>query len=261
MDYLLDIGASSGGLDLLEGVLDVVSALHLFLHLALEVGTPQPLHHEVLLHLQLVGVLVLVGRRLCNFLLATHAVHATLQGFFLVVDRLLQGLDPFLALALLLVNLLHEVVQSELCLHPLFLGLAALLTLLVHNAFLLLEGLVELVGLDLNGDQVLLHALDHVHVGPLEHLLEVVLFLDLAEFVVRALDEGSLPEEAVLELVLLFALVAQLLLEVFQFFLLLLDDLADGVVLDAQLPQSGAHFLLLLAARFLHSQSNREIPN
>jgi hypothetical protein len=65
---------------------------------------------------------------------------------------------------------------------------------------------MEFVGLDLEGDEVALHAFLHVGVGPLEHELEVVLVTDLVKLPLRTLKEVRLTEQVVLHLELLIVL-------------------------------------------------------
>lgn len=134
---LLHISQPSARPNLLEGVLYLVSTLHLLLHLLLQECTPHLLYHEVLLHLDLVGVLVLVCSCLCDLLLPRDPVHAPLQRLLLVADRLVQALYALLPVPLLLVDEVHQLLQLLLRLQTLLLRFTVLLTLLVHDSFLL----------------------------------------------------------------------------------------------------------------------------
>ena len=127
---------ASGRSDLLEGVLDLERLLHLFLHFLLEELAPHFLDHEVLPQLDLVRVLVLIGRSLCNLALSPHSVHPLLQGLLLVPDALLQRQNPLLSLLLLVVDVLHQVIQLVLGLQLVLLALPLLVQLIRHYGLL-----------------------------------------------------------------------------------------------------------------------------
>ena len=67
---LLNVRKASLGTDLLEGLLDLSRACHLFVHLGLEEGAPELLSKEVLVHLQLIAIFVVVGGLVADLLLA-----------------------------------------------------------------------------------------------------------------------------------------------------------------------------------------------
>lgn len=80
----LDVREPGSCPDFLECVFYILSSFHFFLHLSLEKGTPESLHHEVLLHFEFIGVFVLVGSGLRYFLLSPDSLHPPLECFLLV---------------------------------------------------------------------------------------------------------------------------------------------------------------------------------
>ena len=84
---------------------------------------------------------------------------------------------------LLLVNLVHQLLQSVLGLQSLLLGFARLVSLLLPDDLLLLVGVSQVVRGDVEGNDVLLDAVDHVVVRALEHQLEIMLVLDHCQLV------------------------------------------------------------------------------
>ena len=86
MDNLLHIGEASAGTDLLEGIFYLVGALHLTLHFTLQELRPKLLGKVVFLHFELIGIFVLISSGFSDLLLSGNAVHASLKGFFLVLN-------------------------------------------------------------------------------------------------------------------------------------------------------------------------------
>lgn len=86
VNYFLNVGVASAGLDLLKAGLDGVVLLHLELHLGLEEGTVQLLNHKALSLLYLILVLVLISSQLGNLTLSFDPVHSSLECFFFVLD-------------------------------------------------------------------------------------------------------------------------------------------------------------------------------
>ena len=75
---LLDVGEASLRPNLLEGLLDLGSVIHFLVHLDLEESAPELLSEEVLVHLELVGVLVVVGGLVADLLLASVSLDPSL---------------------------------------------------------------------------------------------------------------------------------------------------------------------------------------
>ena len=107
----------------------------------------------------------------------------------------------------------HELFKSVLRLKSLLLGLAIFVSLLVCYCLLGFVAFLELLSLDLCGDQVLMHPIDHMLVTPLHHQLVVMSLLDVFEPTPCYMEPVSLPH------VLLFD-VALFCLVLLQFFLL-----------------------------------------
>ena len=140
-DDFIDVGVASFSTDLLECILDVTVLVHLGIHLPLEEGRIKPLNKELLLHLDLVLVLVFIGGQLSDGLLALAALKAVLDEGFSVRAGLLQDMHALLSLALVHLDLNHDLAQHQVGLVPRLLGLPALLDFAFEDALLLLQTL------------------------------------------------------------------------------------------------------------------------
>lgn len=199
LDDLLNIRLASLGTNVLESLFNLGSSVHLLLHLALEEAAPELLGKQVLVHLEFVGVLVVVGGLVADLLLASVALDASLQGSLLVVKRLQHGGEPILSLEMVLVNQSHQFLQSVLSLEALLLGLSVLVTLLLEDSLLVLVAILGLIETDLDSDQILLHAVNHVLVAALHHHLVLVGVLDPIQGLSRVLQAIGLPEDGVFD--------------------------------------------------------------
>ena len=110
----MNISDSSVGLDLLESLIDAARGLHLFVHLALHEAVPELVDVQIVAHLELGGVLALVGSRLSDLLVLLLPLDAALDRLLLVGDAALQLKDTLLAITLLLLDVLHQVVENVL---------------------------------------------------------------------------------------------------------------------------------------------------
>lgn len=86
---------------------------------------------------------------------------------------------------------------------PLLLGLPVLVRLFLVDLLLVFVAVLGLVEPDLNGDEVLVHAVDHVFILPLNHHLVRVGVLDPIEPVLGAGKAVGLAEDVILNSVLL----------------------------------------------------------
>jgi hypothetical protein len=136
----LDVSKACACTDLLECVFNLIGSFHLAFHLFLKELGPHLLDHEVLLHLELIGVLVFIGSCLCNLVLSVYTIHPSLDSFLLVLDGFIQAFNPLFSMLLFLVDLVHQLLQFLLCLETLLFGLARLLSFLLHDDLLLLVG-------------------------------------------------------------------------------------------------------------------------
>ena len=68
------------------------------------------------------------------------------------------------------------------------------------HLLLIFVTVAELIELDLNSNQVRLHAVDHVLIGALRQHLLLVLVLDVIEVVLRILQAARLPEDLILDI-------------------------------------------------------------
>ena len=139
---VLNVTVASFSPNFLESSFNFESAIHFFSHFGLKERRPELLSQEVLLHLQLIGIFVLVGCGLRDLLLASHTSQSAVNSILFVLSRILQGADALIALTMLLLNQVHEVFQPVLSLQPALFALPVLFSLLVHNIHLLLVSIV-----------------------------------------------------------------------------------------------------------------------
>jgi hypothetical protein len=181
------------------------------------------------------------------------AFNASLDGLFLVFNAFLELNNSILSVFLFLLDVLHKLVENVFRLELLFFGASVLLELSFENLLLRLKRDFLFRRADFSGDEVLLHALEHVLVLRLGHHL-------LVDFSVRLL-------EGVLELLLSSLRLVDgsfsvdfLLLESPDFFLdflevklLLVHHLVGIVVLLLDLGKLHGHFSDLLGVVLLGS--------
>lgn len=87
LNDLLHIRETCLSANLLESLLDLCGSGHLFVHLGLEEGAPELLCEEVLVHLELVGVLVVIGSLVTDLLLSSVSLDTSLERSLLVIER------------------------------------------------------------------------------------------------------------------------------------------------------------------------------
>ena len=137
-----------------------------------------------------------------------------------------------------MLDVLHERVQAVLGLELVLLGQPLLLELLLVDLSLAPEGLSQVVGHQLQGDQVLLHSLEHVLVGRFEQLLFFMLVLNFFQTHGVFDDLALVAAGELLYLALLLGDLLDALLDQLKFHLLLLGHAVDIVILDPQFLQS-----------------------
>lgn len=175
VDNLIDIGETGSSSDLLESILNSIVSVHLFFHLFLEERREKSVDQELVSHLDLILILVLIGRHVSNLLLSPDSVHSSLKCLLFILDGLLETADSLSSLLLVLVNLHHDLLELHLGLNSILLGFSLLFRLLVDDISLGLHGFLQLLGVELGGDQVSFHSLQHVLVLALGQLLELML--------------------------------------------------------------------------------------
>lgn len=158
-DHGLDISDTGVCLDLLEGIVDAARSLHLFVHLPLHKVVPKFVDVQVVSHLELSGIFALIGSRFSDLLVLLLALNSALDRFLLVGDATLELKDALLPIALLLLNVLHQVVEDVLRLQLGLLGLASIVFLAIKDLAFVPETALEVVRLDLAGNKVFLHSL------------------------------------------------------------------------------------------------------
>jgi len=148
------------------------------------------LNIEGLSHLELRGILVLVGSSLSDVLVSLLTLNTSLDGLLLVFDAFLELDDSILSVFLLLLDVLHELVKNVLRLEFLFFGASVEGELSLKDALLGLEGDLLLGGADLGRDEIFLHAFEHVPVSRRDHHLFVDFGVGLLEGVLKLLLAG-----------------------------------------------------------------------
>jgi len=211
---LLDVAEAGLRSDLLERALNLRRLRHLRVHFVLQELSPELLSKEVFIHFKLVGVFVVVGGLVADLLLSRVPLDTPLQRCLFVVERLQDRGETIFPLEVVLVDQSHQLFQSVLRLQSLLLGLTVFLGFLLENLLLVLEALRRFVLPDLNGNQVRLHAVDHVLVGPLHHQLVLVRVLDSLQSVHGVLEAVCLSENVVFNRALLGLCLLQLPLNI-----------------------------------------------
>ena len=146
MHDFLDVSKACACTDLLECVFNLIGSFHLAFHLFLKELGPHLLDHEVLLHLELIGVLVFICSCFSDLLLTGNAVHPSLECFFLIFNGFVQAFDPLLSMSLLFINVIHECLQLLLGLKARLLGFAGFLAFFLEDNFFLFVRLTDFSG-------------------------------------------------------------------------------------------------------------------
>lgn len=121
-------------------------------------------------HLELGGVFAFIGGSLCDLLVLSLSLNSAADGLFLIVNALLEFNDSVLPVALLLLNVLHQVVEDALGLKALFLGFALLVFLQFEHFLLVFETILQIGALYPGSDVILLHSLQHMCICSFCHL-------------------------------------------------------------------------------------------
>lgn len=100
---------------------------------------------------------------------------------------------------MILVDQPHQLFKPVLRLQSLLLRLAVLVSLLLVDRLLVLITILRLVESDLNGDEVRVHAVDHVLSLAFDHFGLVVLVLDRLELVEGVVEAICLAADSVLD--------------------------------------------------------------
>lgn len=90
-----------------------------------------------------------------------------------------------------------------LSLETFLLSLSVSFSLLLVDLVFILEAILRLIESDLNGDEIRLHAMDHVLVLPLHHHFVVVGLFDLVQLILRRRQPSRLLHHCLLDRVLL----------------------------------------------------------
>ena len=131
----MDIGDTSCCLNLFESVINLATCLHLLVHLLLHEIVPQLVDEEVVSHLKFSRILALVCGVLCDLLILFLTFNSAFHRLLLVGDAALKLEDALLAVALLLLDVFHQVVKNVLRLKLFLLGLTGLILLDRLNLF------------------------------------------------------------------------------------------------------------------------------
>lgn len=130
-----------------------------------------------------------------------------------------------------MVNQSHQFLQSVLGLETLLLGLSVLVTLFLENLLLVLVAILSLIETDLNRDQVLLHAVNHVLIAALYHHLVLVSVLDPVKSLSRVAQTIGFTENRVFDRILLRLRLLKLSFFCLELFVLGKDSFVNVVIL------------------------------
>lgn len=145
MHHFLNVAITRRCSNFLEGIFEVAILIHLILHLLFQKLTPEFLNLEVGTCSDLTLVTVFVGSRFSNLLLLFDSIDSFLEGFFFVFDAILQADDTFISFLLLVLNILHEVVETVAGLQLLLLRHTLLFELLFVYLIFASEGFLQLI--------------------------------------------------------------------------------------------------------------------
>ena len=234
------------GLDLLESLVDRLRLLNLLVHLLTHESVPQLIDVQVVAHLELGGVFAFVSGSFSNLLVFLLALDAALHRLLFVGNASLELNDTLLTVALLFLDILHEAVEDVLRLELFLLSLAGLSLLAVENLTLVPQRGFKVVGLQLAGNEVFVHTLEHVQVSAASHLLLV----DLVVGILKALGQLGQALFVIgnrsLDLSLLDFNSSNLLADAVVFLLLEGDELFGFIVLLFDLRKLRRHLVDLL---------------
>ena len=110
------------GLDFLECLIDVFILGHLLLHLDSHEVVPQLVNVKVASHFVGILILTFIGGTLSDLLISLLPIDSALHRLFLVGNTFLQLKDSAPSIFLLLLDILHQLIESVFRLESLFLG-------------------------------------------------------------------------------------------------------------------------------------------
>ena len=172
---------------------------HFFVHLGLEECAPELLSQEVLIHFKLIRVFIVIGCLISDLLLSSIALNSSFKCSLFVVKRLEHGCKTILPLEVILINEAHQLLEPVLRLQPLLLCLTVSLRFFHKDRLLVLVAILRLIKPNLNGDQVGIHALDHVLSLTFDHFGLIVLIFDFFKSVRGLVQSGCLAINAILD--------------------------------------------------------------
>ena len=193
--------------------------------------------HEVLAHLLLVLILRLVGGSLGDLPLVGLSLLPVLDVLLLLPDGGVEVLDPLLSVCLLVAHVLHQVVKHGPRLQIVLLALSTAVDFLCVNRLFRVQTLLQLFLLKAVGDEVFVHAADHVFVDVDAHLLLLELGLRGVDALLDLVQARTGFVNGVLRLVLLRVQTLNFLLHTVQVVLHVHDLLLHNVVLLFELRQ------------------------
>ena len=177
-NHLLNVSIASRSPDLLERFLKITELFHLTFHLLFEEFAPQLLDTKVCSELNLISILVFIFSRFGDFWLSFYSVHSLLESLFLVLNTKLERKDSLLALFDLMLNVLHQIIESIFGLELILFGHSLFVWLFLEDLLFTSERFSEVVWCKLEGDKVLFHTFEHMLILILMQLLKVMRLFD-----------------------------------------------------------------------------------
>ena len=172
--------------------------------------------------------------------------NSTLNAFFFVGNAALKLQNSLLSVALLLLNVLHQVVEDVLGLELFLFGFTLTILLDVSHLSLVPERGLEIGGLQLTGNKVFLHTLKHVVIGARVQPLSVNLILSLLQALSELGQSLLVVGDGPLDVGLLDLKTHDLLADAVVLSLLESDGLLGLVVLFLNLRELARHIVDLL---------------
>ena len=112
-DEVLNILASSGGVDSFESLIDWSRVSHFIVHLLFHEFVPQVLDMKVVSHFKLRLILVLVGSSLSDFLVLSLSLNSSLNRLFFVSNTFLEFSNSFRSILLLLGDAVKNMLENR----------------------------------------------------------------------------------------------------------------------------------------------------
>ena len=133
MNYLVNIRKACFSSYVLESFFNSHVPVHFFLHLLFQESREEPLYQKFMEHFDFILIFIFVSSHISNFLLPPNSLHSSLEGLFLVLDRLLKRANSLGSFFLVHINLVHDRLNFNFSLNSFLFSSPLLLCFFIHN--------------------------------------------------------------------------------------------------------------------------------